>query len=53
VYPAKTVTTGGGGIQVNWNSNVFVGTADIDAKLNIVNEGVQKVSLFKPHRTDL
>jgi hypothetical protein len=53
VYPAKTVTTGGGGIQVNWNSNVFVGTADIDAKLNIVNEGVQKVSLFKPHRTNL
>jgi len=29
VYPAKTVTTGGGGIQVNWNSNVYVGTADI------------------------
>jgi hypothetical protein len=53
VYPAKTITTGGGGIQVNWNANVYVGTADIDAKLNIVNEGVQKVSLFKPHRTDL
>ena len=27
VYPAKTVTTGGGGIQVNWNSNVYVGEA--------------------------
>jgi hypothetical protein len=25
-YPAKTVTTGGGGIQVNWNSNVYTGT---------------------------
>jgi hypothetical protein len=34
VYPAKTVTTGGGGIQVNWNSNVFVGTADIIAAMN-------------------
>jgi hypothetical protein len=28
-YPARTVTTGGGGIDVNWNSNVYVGTADI------------------------
>jgi hypothetical protein len=28
-YPAKTVTTGGGGIQVNWNSNVYVGTANV------------------------
>jgi hypothetical protein len=35
VYPAKTVTTGGGGIQVNWNSNVYVGTADISALNNI------------------
>ena len=34
-YPAKTVTTGGGGIQVNWNSNVYVGTADISALNNI------------------
>jgi hypothetical protein len=34
VYPAKTVTTGGGGIQVNWNSNVYVGTADIVAAMN-------------------
>jgi hypothetical protein len=34
VYPAKTVTTGGGGIQVNWNSNVYVGTADIIAAMN-------------------
>ena len=34
IYPARTVTTGGGGIQVNWNSNVFVGTADIVAAMN-------------------
>jgi hypothetical protein len=27
VYPARTVTTGGGGIAVNWNSNVYVGEA--------------------------
>ena len=27
VYPARTVTTGGGGIDVNWNSNVYVGEA--------------------------
>jgi hypothetical protein len=26
-YPARTVTTGGGGIDVNWNSNVYVGEA--------------------------
>jgi hypothetical protein len=26
-YPARTVTTGGGGIDVNWNSNVYVGAA--------------------------
>ena len=24
-YPARTVTTGGGGIHVNWKANVFVG----------------------------
>ena len=29
VYPARIVTTGGGGIQVNWNSNVYVGTANV------------------------
>jgi len=28
-YPAKVITTGGGGIQVNWNSNVYIGTVDI------------------------
>jgi len=28
VYPAKTVTTGGGGISVNWNSNVYNGTPE-------------------------
>lgn len=28
VYPAKTVTTGGGGISVNWNSNVYVANAE-------------------------
>ena len=33
-YPARTVTTGGGGIAVNWNSNVYVGTADIVAAMN-------------------
>ena len=27
VYPARTITTGGGGIAVNWNSNVYVGEA--------------------------
>ena len=32
-YPAKVTTTGGGGIQVNWNSNVYVGTVDIEAEL--------------------
>jgi hypothetical protein len=32
-YPAKVTTTGGGGIQVNWNSNVYVGTADIQEQL--------------------
>jgi hypothetical protein len=26
-YPARTVTTGGGGIDVNWNANVYVGEA--------------------------
>ena len=34
VYPARVVTTGGGGIDVNWNSNVYVGTADIVAAMN-------------------
>ena len=33
-YPARTVTTGGGGISVNWQANVFVGTADIVAAMN-------------------
>jgi hypothetical protein len=33
-YPARTVTTGGGGIAVSWNSNVYVGTADIVAAMN-------------------
>ena len=28
-YPARTTTTGGGGIDVNWNNTVYVGTADI------------------------
>ena len=27
-YPARTVTTGGGGISVNWQANVFVGTVE-------------------------
>jgi hypothetical protein len=31
VYPARVVTTGGGGIDVNWNSNVFIGTVDVAA----------------------
>jgi hypothetical protein len=30
VYPARTTTTGGGGISVNWNTNVYVtGVEDI------------------------
>jgi hypothetical protein len=29
-YPARTVTSGGGGIAVNWASNVYIGTADIE-----------------------
>jgi hypothetical protein len=33
-YPARTTTTGGGGIAVNWASNVYVGTADIVAAMN-------------------
>lgn len=33
-YPAKVTTTGGGGIQVNWNSNVYVGTVDIEEQLS-------------------
>jgi hypothetical protein len=33
-YPARTTTTGGGGISVNWASNVYVGTADIVAAMN-------------------
>jgi hypothetical protein len=28
-YPARTVTTGGGGITVNWLANVYVGTANV------------------------
>jgi hypothetical protein len=27
IYPARTITTGGGGIAVNWQSNVYVGEA--------------------------
>ncbi len=61
-YPAKVVTTGGGGIQVNWNSNVYVGTADIEAQLELtakeaslvkMNEGLKKISLFKPYLGNL
>jgi hypothetical protein len=29
VYPARTVTTGGGGISMNWNSNVYVAGVDL------------------------
>jgi hypothetical protein len=28
-YPARTVTTGGGGISMNWNSNVYVAGVDL------------------------
>jgi len=31
VYPARPVTTGGGGIAVNANTNVYVGTSDVSA----------------------
>ena len=60
IYPARTVTTGGGGIQVNWNANVYVGTANIDdavltlrADAAVINEGVKKASLMIPHTTNL
>jgi hypothetical protein len=33
-YPARTITSGGGGISVNWSSNVYVGTADIISAMN-------------------
>jgi hypothetical protein len=41
VYPARTVTTGGGGISVNWNANVYVTGVDLtplatQASLNLV-----------------
>ena len=40
-YPARTVTTGGGGISVNWISNVFVTGVDLtslakEASMNLV-----------------
>jgi hypothetical protein len=54
VYPAKTVTTGGGGIQVNWNSNVFVGTANVPssaqnatATINAMNANPPSVNIAK------
>lgn len=34
VYPARLVTTGGGGIHVNNNSNVYVGTVDVSSIAN-------------------
>jgi hypothetical protein len=59
-YPARTVTSGGGGIDVNWNSNVYVGTASMDNALvtiradsTVINEGVKKASLLIPHTTNL
>jgi hypothetical protein len=60
IYPARTVTTGGGGISVNWNANVYVGTANIDdavltlrADSAVINEGVKKASILIPHTTNL
>jgi hypothetical protein len=67
-YPARTTTTGGGGISVNWNTNVYVtGVEDIPTAqenasavrtavrpdLTVINNGVEKSSLFIPHTTDL
>jgi hypothetical protein len=54
VYPARTVTTGGGGIQVNWNSNVYVGTANVPsseqnatATINAMNAAPPDVNVAK------
>lgn len=44
-YPARTVTTGGGGISVNWQANVFVGTADIVAAMNASPPNVNVVTI--------
>jgi len=57
-YPARTVTTGGGGISVNWISNVFVTGVDLtslakEASLTVVNNGVKKASKLIPHTTNL
>jgi hypothetical protein len=48
-YPARTVTTGGGGISVNWINNVFVTGVDLtslakEASLSIVNNGVSGIT---------
>ena len=58
VYPARTVTTGGGGIKVNDTVNVFVTGVDLtplakEASLSIINDGVKKASKLIPHTTDL
>jgi len=57
-YPARTVTTGGGGISVNWISNVYVTGVDLttlakEASLTVVNNGVKKASKLIPHTTNL
>ena len=54
----RTVTTGGGGISVNWISNVYVTGVDLttlakEASLAIVNNGVKKASKLIPHSTNL
>lgn len=36
-YPARTITTGGGGIAVNWLSNVYIGTADLESIMKNTN----------------
>jgi hypothetical protein len=66
-YPARTVTTGGGGISVNWQSNVYIGQVNVPTAaanaaavraavrpdLTTINQGVKDGSLFIPHDADL
>jgi hypothetical protein len=59
-YPARTVTTGGGGIDVNWNSNVFVGTANVPssaqnatATINAMNANPPDVNIARINGIDV
>jgi hypothetical protein len=57
-YPARTVTTGGGGIKVNDTVNVFVTGVDLttlakESSLIVVNNGIKKSSKLIPHVTNI